>query len=85
MFRFLIEGIHLLLLYGFYYLTAIRICILGMAYLIQNNQRPLTPDLPSRTWIEPVKIQRSVEVCLRIDGCPIIKGICQRCRMEEIN
>ena len=83
MFRFLIEGIHLLLLYGFYYLTAILICILGLVYLIQNNQKPFTPDLPSRTWSEPIKIQRYVEICPRIDGCPIVEGVCEDCVEEK--
>lgn len=85
MFRFLIEGIHLLLLYGFYYLITFLIFILGVVYLIQDNQRSPSPELPPRTFSEPIRIQRSIEICPRVDGCPIIDGVCLGCRIEERN
>ena len=79
MFRFIIELSHLLLLYGLFYVTAFLILIGMLIY--GNTPRIITQTLPTTTWIEPVKVQKFKEVCPRIDGCRIVGGVCEGCRM----
>ena len=87
MYREIREWLHLILLYGFLYICAIGILIVFIANIPKNTPQPLyyAVNLP-----EPIiqkdsseKDLRVVDICSRIDGCPIVNGICETCQKVQ--
>ena len=79
----IIEGLHLLLLYGF-----LCVCAIGVIAILISNAPQNSPEViyhvthTTQTVTVPREL-RSIEVCNRIDGCPIVKGVCQTCQIVK--
>ena len=85
MFREIREWIHLFLLYGLLYSSAVIILVLGVVHLKENNTRAhafYTPQ-KSETIIYNITQDRASgyehEVCNRVDGCVVKNGVCLTC------
>ena len=79
----IIEGLNLLLLYGF-----LCVCTIGVIAIFITNAPQNSPEViyhvTHTTQIETAPRElRSIEVCNRIDGCPIVKGVCQTCQIVK--
>ena len=79
----IIEGLHLLLLYGF-----LCVCAIGVIAILLMNTSSNSPEViyhvTHTTQIETTPRElRSIEVCNRIDGCPIVKGVCETCQIVK--
>ena len=85
----IIEGLHLLLLYGFLCVCAIGVIIIVISETSQNTPQTIhhIANSPEPTiQIEPSeKSLRVVEICSRIDGCPVVKGVCESCETVIVN
>ena len=81
----IIEGLHLLLLYGFLCVCAIGVIIIVISKTPQNNSQPLYyaahPPEPIIQREHSEESLRFVEICSRIDGCPVVKGVCESCEI----
>ena len=87
MYREIREWLHLILLYGFLYICAIGILIVFIANIAKNTPQPLyyavkTPE-PVIQKDSSEESLRVVEICSRIDGCPIVNGICETCEIVK--
>ena len=87
MYREIREWLHLILLYGFLYICAIGILIVFIANIPKNSPQPLyyavkTPEhvIQKDSYEESLRV---VEICSRIDGCPIVNGICETCEIVK--
>ena len=75
----IIEGLHLLLLYGF-----LCVCAIGVIVIFIANAPKTTPEViyhithASQIVTTDTKLE-SVEICNRIDGCPVVEGVCETC------
>ena len=79
------ELVEILLLWGFIYFGTIILMIVLIIYLIQTNSSPITSVEPTKmTWTEPVRVLETSSICKRVDGCPIVEGVCEDC-VEEKN
>ena len=83
----IIEGLHLLLLYGFLSICAIGVVIIFISNTPKNTPQPLyyavkTPE-PVIQKDSSEESLRVVEICSRIDGCPIVNGICETCEIVK--
>ena len=79
------ELVEILLLWGFIYFGTIILMIVLIIYLIQTNSSPITSVEPTKmTWTEPVRVLETSSICKRLDGCPIVEGVCEDC-VEEKN
>ena len=77
----IIEGLHLLLLYGFLCVCAIGVIAIFITNAPQKNPEVIYP-VTHTTQIETVQRElKSVEICHRIDGCPVVKGVCESCEI----
>ena len=83
----IIEGLHLLLLYGF-----LCVCAIGVIAIFITNAPQNSPEVSYHVTHTLQQIQlletaprelRSIEVCNRIDGCPIVKGVCETCQIVK--
>ena len=79
----IIEGLHLLLLYGF-----LCVCAIGVIAIFISNVRQNSPEViyhvTHTTQTETaLRELRSIEVCNRIDGCPVVKGVCETCQIVK--
>ena len=83
MFREIREWVELLFLWGFLYLGAIFILILGIVHLKSNQ--PIIKQYHSHNSVQvidpPKKIIAEEEICTRIDGCRIIDNVCIDCEL----
>ena len=77
------ELVDLLLLWGFWYLGSFMLMIVAIVYFIKTNPTPIinhntvqVVELPKRVLVER-------EVCNRIDGCPVVKGVCESCEIVK--
>ena len=78
------ELVEILLLWGFIYFGTIILMIVLIIYLIQTNSSPITSVEPTKmTWTEPVRIIETSSICKRVDGCPIVEGVCEDCVEEK--
>ena len=78
------ELIEILLLWGFIYFGTILLMIVLIIYLIQTNSSPITSVEPTKmTWTEPVRVLETSSICKRVDGCPIVEGVCEDCVIEK--
>ena len=79
----IIEGLHLLLLYGFLCVCAIEVIAIFIINAPQNRSEVIY-HVTNTTQIETTTRElRSIEVCNRIDGCPIVKGVCETCQIVK--
>ena len=65
----------------FMYVCAIFLLVFGITYLAKNNPTPIINHHYSTIQeIEPPKrVLIEEEICTRLDGCPIVKGVCVDC------
>ena len=78
------ELVDLLLLWGFMYVGAFLIMIVGIVYITKTNPTPRTPithqHYSTVQVIEPPKrVLIEQEICTRLDGCPIVNNVCVDC------
>ena len=83
MFRELRGWLHLILLYGFLY-----ICALGVLVVFIVNAPKYSPEViyhvTHTSQIETTSRElESVEICNRIDGCPVVEGVCEFCEIVK--
>ena len=75
----IIEGLHLLLLYGFLCVCAIGVITIFIANVPKNSPEVIY-HVTHTSQIETAPRElESVEICNRIDGCPVVKGVCESC------
>ena len=79
----IIEGLHLLLLYGF-----LCVFLIGVIAILHMNTSSNSPEViyhvTHTTQIETTPRElKSVDICNRIDGCPILKGVCDTCQIVK--
>ena len=77
------ELVDLLLLWGFWYLGSFMLMIVAIFYFIQSNQPPIIKQYHTYNTVQVVESPKRVlverEVCNWIDGCPVVKGVCESC------
>ena len=84
MFRGLIDLFNLLLWWSFMYVGAFLLMIVAIVYITKTNATPPTPIINHHySTVQVVETPKRVlieeEICTRIDGCPIVKGVCVDC------
>ena len=83
----IIEGLHLIFFYGFLCVCAFGVFIIIISETSQNTPQTIhhIANSPEPTiQIEPSeKSLRFVEICNRIDGCPVVKGVCESCEIVK--
>ena len=78
------ELVEILLLWGFIYFGTILLMIVLIIYLIQTNSSPITSVEPTKmTWTEPIRVLETSSICKRVNGCPIVEGVCEDCVIEK--
>ena len=87
MFRELREWLHLILLYGFLYICALGVLVVYIVNTPKNSpeviyQVTLTPEPIVQIVTTPRELE-SIEICSRIDGCPIVEGVCETCQIVK--
>ena len=80
------ELLEILFLWGFLYLGAFIFLIMGIVH-IQSNQPPIIKQYHTHNTVQVVAPPKRVlverEVCNRIDGCPVVKGVCESCEIVK--
>ena len=84
MFRLLADMFHFLLWWCFLYVGSFMLMVVAIVYLIKTNPSPPTPIIKQyHSTVQVVQPPKRVlvdsEVCTRIDGCPIVNGVCVDC------
>ena len=79
----LIIEVHLLLLYGF-----LCVCAIGVITIFVANAPKNSPEViyhvTHTSQIETAQRElESVEICNRIDGCPVVEGVCESCEIVK--
>ena len=76
------ELLEILFLWGFIYLGAFIFLIIGIVH-IQSNQPPIIKQYHTHNTVQVVEPPKRVlverEVCNRIDGWPVVEGVCESC------
>ena len=81
----IIEGLHLLLLYGFLCVCAIGVITIFIANVPKNSPEVIY-HVTHTSQIEMTSRElESVKICNRIDGCPVVKGVCESCETVIVN
>ena len=77
------ELVDLLLLWGFWYFGSFMLMIVAIVYFIQSNKPPIIKQYHTYNAVQVIEPPKRVlverEVCNRIDGCPVVKGVCESC------
>ena len=79
----IIEGLHLLLLYGFLCVCAIGVIAIFITNAPQNSPEVIYQVTHTTQTVTAPRELRSIEVCNRIDGCPVVKGVCDTCQIVK--
>ena len=86
MFSFLSSIIQFFMYWVFMYVGAFLLMIVAIFYVIKSNPTPPTPIINeyystvTHQVVEPPKrVLIEEEICKRLDGCPIVNGICVDC------
>ncbi len=84
MFSFLSSIIQFFMYWVFMYVGAFLLMIVAIFYVIKSNPTPLPPIIHQHystvQVVEPPKrVLIEEEICKRLDGCPIVNGICVDC------
>ena len=87
MFRELREWLHLILLYGFLYICALGVLVVFIANVPKNSPEVIyqvtsTPE-PIVQIVTTHRELESVEICNRINGCPVVEGVCESCKIMK--
>ena len=88
MFSFLYSLISILMYWMFLYVGSFLLMIVAVYYIIKTNPSPPTPIIHQHystvQVIEPLKrVLIEEEICTRLDGCPIVKGVCETCQIVK--
>ena len=81
----IIEGLHLLLLYGFLCVCAIGVITIFIANAPKNSPEVIYHVTHTSQIVTADRKLESVEICNRIDGCPVVKGVCESCEIVIVN
>ena len=77
------ELVDLLLLWGFWYFGSFMIMVVAIVYFIKSNPTPIIHQYYSTVEMlnneTPKKVIVEEEICTRLDGCPIVNGVCVDC------
>jgi len=75
------ELVDLLLLWGFWYFGSFMLMIVAIVYFIKSNPTPIINHHYSTVQViePPKRVLIEEEICTRLDGCPIVKGVCVDC------
>ena len=78
MFREIREWVHLALIYGLLYSTALIVLVLGIAHISNNNTQAHQNKSPHIIYSTEVitEAKSNEDLCLRIDGCVVKNGVC---------
>jgi hypothetical protein len=82
------EWVHLALVYGLLYSTALVVLVLGIAHISNNNTQ--AHQNTSHTIIYKTEVVRGSTsgyepgVCTRIDGCIVRDGVCLTCTQRRL-
>ena len=86
MFSFLSSIIQFFMYWVFMYVGAFLLMIVAIFYVIKSNPTPPTPiineyysTVTHQVVQPPKRVLVDSEVCTRIDGCPIVNGVCVDC------
>ena len=83
----IIEGLHLLLLYGFLCVCAIGVVTIFIANAPKNSSEVIYHVTPTPEPIVQIftahRELESIEICNRIDGCPVVEGVCESCEIVK--
>ena len=83
MFRELRGWLHLILLYGFLYICALGVLVVFIVNAPKNSPEVIY-HVTHTSQIETAQRElESVEICNRIDGCPIVEGVCESCEIVK--
>ena len=87
MFSFLSSLISFLMYWMFLYVGSFLLMIVAIFYIIKTNPSLPTPIIHQHystvQVIEPPKrVLIEEEICTRLDGCPIVNGVCVDCLMN---
>ena len=86
MFRELREWLHLILLYGFLYICALGVLVVFIVNVPKYSPEVIYHVTPAPPIVQIVTTPReleSIEICSRIDGCPIVEGVCETCQIVK--
>jgi len=72
------ELVSILLLWGFWYLGSFMLMVVAIVYVIQSNQPPIIKQFHTHNSVQVIEPLKR-EFCNRIDGCPVVKGVCETC------
>ena len=81
MFRGVIDLFNILLWRCFMYVCAIFLLVIGITYLAKTNPTPIINHHYSTVQViePPKRVLIEKEICTKIDGCPIVNGVCVDC------
>ena len=86
MFRLLSSLISFLMYWMFLYVGSFLLMIVAIVYITKTNPTPPTPIINEyystvtyQVVEPPKKVIMDEEICTRLDGCPIVKGVCVDC------
>ena len=77
----IIEGLHLFLLYGFLCVCAIGVVTIFIANAPKNSPEVIYHVTHTSQIVTTDRKLESVEICNRIDGCPVVEGVCESCEI----
>jgi hypothetical protein len=80
MFRGLLDLINVLMAWGFAYVISFMVLIVAITYITKQNPTPIIQERITIKVIEPKPITIEEDVCNRIDGCPVVEGVCIGCQ-----
>jgi len=79
------ELVDLLLLWGFMYVGSFMIMVVAIVYFIKSNSTPVIHQHYSTVQVvePPKRVLVEEEICTRLDGCPIVNGVCETCQIVK--
>ena len=85
MFSFLSSIIQFFMYWVFLYVCAIFLLVFGITYLAKTNPTPIINNHYSTVQViePPKRVLIEKEICTRLDGCPIVKGVCDTCQIVK--
>ena len=88
MVRLFIDLCNLFFLWVFLHVGAFFLMVVAIVYITQTNKTPLPPIIHEHystvQVIEPPKkVPIEKEICTRLDGCPIVNGVCETCQIVK--
>ncbi|MBT5215887.1 hypothetical protein HOM13_04070 [Candidatus Woesearchaeota archaeon] len=73
--------LELLFLWGFLYVGSFMIMVVAIVYFTKSNPTPIINHHYSTVQVikPPKRVLIEEEICTRLDGCPIVNGVCVDC------